>query len=87
MIGDAAHPVTYQRGQGLSHSITDAGRLVESLKDLTKSQRSAIETYEAEMKVRAGEEVRLSVMNTTMLHDWTKVLESPVMRVGLSKNK
>ncbi|PVH79821.1 FAD/NAD(P)-binding domain-containing protein [Cadophora sp. DSE1049] len=87
LTGDAAHPMTYQRGQGLNHSITDAGRLVESLTTAAQSQFSAIKEYEAEMKARAGEEVRLSVMNTTMLHDWTKVLESPVMRAGLSKNK
>ncbi|KAL5319372.1 hypothetical protein ACEPPN_012423 [Leptodophora sp. 'Broadleaf-Isolate-01'] len=31
LTGDAAHPTTYQRGKGLNHSITDAGRLVESL--------------------------------------------------------
>jgi hypothetical protein len=37
------------------------------------------------MKARAGDEVRISVMNTTMLHDWAKVLESPVMKAGLSK--
>ncbi|KAH7310064.1 hypothetical protein BKA65DRAFT_169434 [Rhexocercosporidium sp. MPI-PUGE-AT-0058] len=87
LTGDAAHPMTYQRGQGLNHSITDAGRLVGSLTSAALSQASAIEKYEAEMKARAGEEVRLSVMNTTMLHNWTKVLESPVMRSGLSKNR
>ena len=35
------------------------------------------------MKERAGEEVRVSVMNTTMLHDWNKVMESPVFKAGL----
>jgi hypothetical protein len=39
--------------------------------------------YEEEMKKRAGEEVRLSVLNTTMLHDWAKVIESPVFKAGL----
>jgi hypothetical protein len=49
------------------------------------NQKSAIEKYEAEMKARAREEVRISVMNTTMLHDWEKVMKSPVMTAGLKK--
>jgi hypothetical protein len=70
----------------LNHSITDAGKLVDVLtSDESISQVTAIEKYEAEMMARAGEEVRLSVMNTAMLHDWAKVLESPVMKAGLSK--
>jgi len=73
-----------ERGQGLNHSISDAGRLVEIFSS-EANQTYAIETYEAEMKARAGEEVRVSVMNTTMLHDWAKVLESPVMKAGLKQ--
>ncbi|CZR60097.1 related to monooxygenase [Phialocephala subalpina] len=86
LAGDAAHPMTYQRGQGLNHSITDAGKLVDAITKET-SLAAAIEKYEAEMKERAGEEVRLSVLNTTMLHDWAKVMESPVFKAGLQKNK
>jgi hypothetical protein len=65
--------------------MADAGKLVTVLKAETLDQASAIAQYEEEMKARAGEEVQLSVTNTTMLHDWTKVLESPVMRAGLNK--
>ena len=74
-----------ERGQGLNHSIADAGKLVELLQT-TDSQVSAINQYEEEMKARAGEEVHLSVVNTAMLHDWDKVSQSPVMRVGIAKN-
>ena len=70
----------------MNHSISDAGRLVECLK-ADSNQASAIEKYETEMKTRAGEEVRLSVMNTSMLHDWAKVLDSPVFKAGLNKGK
>ncbi|KAE9374268.1 FAD/NAD(P)-binding domain-containing protein [Stipitochalara longipes BDJ] len=84
LAGDAAHPMTYQRGQGLNHSITDAGKLVGLLSS-EPDQKSAIEKYEDEMKARAGEEVRISVMNTAMLHDWEKVMKSPLMRAGLKK--
>ncbi|KAA8563643.1 hypothetical protein EYC84_011666 [Monilinia fructicola] len=84
LAGDAAHPMTYQRGQGFNHSIADAGKLVESLKTYVQ-QSSAISNYEEEMTTRAGEEVNLSVINTTMLHDWSKVIESPVFKKALTK--
>ncbi|ESZ97152.1 hypothetical protein SBOR_2465 [Sclerotinia borealis F-4128] len=84
LAGDAAHPMTYQRGQGLNHSITDAGNLVEFLK-MDTHQSSAIDNYEEEMINRAGEEVHLSIINTTMLHDWSKVIESPVFKSALTK--
>jgi hypothetical protein len=51
------------------------------------SVASAIENYEVEMKARAGEEVRLGVINTTMLHSWAKVLDSPLFRAGLTRPK
>lgn len=78
--------IKVERGQGLNHSITDAGKLVELLKT-SVDQATAVEAFETEMKARAGEEVRLSEINTTMLHDWTKVQESPVFKAGLSKGK
>lgn len=73
-----------ERGQGLNHSISDAGKLVTLLAS-EPEQKSAIEKYEDEMKARAGEEVRISVMNTAMLHDWEKVMKSPLMQAGLKK--
>jgi hypothetical protein len=38
------------------------------------------------MKTRAGEEVRVSLVNTIMLHDWEKVMKSPGMTAGLKKD-
>ncbi|KAL3425861.1 hypothetical protein PVAG01_02652 [Phlyctema vagabunda] len=83
LAGDAAHPMTFQRGQGLNHAIADCGELVKNFTMLGASQEQAIGTYEDSMKERAGEEVRSSVLNTTMLHDWQQVLNSPLMKHGL----
>ena len=71
-----------ERGQGLNHSVTDAGKLV-SLLPSEKNQKSAIENYENEMRDRAGEEVRVSLVKTTMLHGWEKVMKSLVMTAGM----
>ncbi|KAK2747151.1 hypothetical protein FQN57_002408 [Myotisia sp. PD_48] len=86
LAGDAAHAMTYQRGQGLNHSVTDARNIVATIRDVIAgkgSQADAIVGYEEEMIVRAGEEVRLSNLNTEMLHDWERVLASPVLTSGM----
>lgn len=90
LAGDSAHTMTYQRGQGLNHSLTDAAGLCEAIKKFNSkmsTQGAAISSYEEEMIHRAGGEVRLSTTNTEMLHDWQKVLQSPLMKAGLKQNK
>ncbi|GKZ20517.1 hypothetical protein AbraIFM66951_005841 [Aspergillus brasiliensis] len=89
LAGDAAHAMTYQRGQGLNHSITDAANLVEAVRRIVSgeaTQAGAIKEYEDEMIARAGSEVGLSTVNTAMLHDWHKVLQSPVMTSGMQRS-
>ena len=73
-----------ERGQELNRSMTDVGNLVEFLKT-DAHQSSAISKYEGEMTTRAGEEVYLSIINTAMLHDWSKVNDSPVFKNALTK--
>lgn len=89
VAGDAAHAMTYQRGQGLNHSVTDAAKLTEAAKAFVSgkvSQKEAVASYEEEMITRAGGEVRLSATNTEMLHDWAKVLQSPVLTSGMKSS-
>lgn len=91
LAGDAAHPMTFQRGQGLNHAVTDAAKLCKAITEIwsgapgheEEDRRRWIEEYEAEMIKRGSEEVRLGEMNTKMLHDWDKVLQSPVIQRGL----
>ncbi|OTA67370.1 FAD/NAD(P)-binding domain-containing protein [Hypoxylon sp. EC38] len=85
LVGDAAHAMTYQRGQGLNHSVDDVYKLFELLTNpKNRSQAELIKTYESEMRPRSGEEVRLSEMNTLMLHNWEKVQQSPLMKRGVA---
>lgn len=88
LAGDAAHTMTYQRGQGLNHSISDAGRLVATIQNIldgTQTQEDAVADYEKEMIARSGEEVRTSSKNTLMLHDWEKAIQSPLVTKGMRK--
>jgi hypothetical protein len=59
-------------------TITDAGRLVGFLTS-ESDQRSAVGKYDEEMKARAGERLRTSVMHTTMLHDCGKVMTTAAL--------
>lgn len=77
--------MTFQRGQGLNHGIADAAsltKLLAAVKDGSKSQEAAIEEYVDEMVPRAGEEVKMSIVNTEMLHDFEKMTNSPFFKKG-----
>lgn len=75
------------RGQGLNHALADVGQLFKLLTNNldSLSQEQIISDYETEMRTRGGEEVRLSQMNTFMLHDWDKVQQSPLIKKGMAR--
>ena len=90
LAGDAAHPMTFQRGQGLNHALKDSYELRKRIEGLWDSggfaaeQRvAAITAYEDEMRRRGGEEVRLSEANSVAMHDWEKVMQNPSMNKGM----
>jgi 2-polyprenyl-6-methoxyphenol hydroxylase-like FAD-dependent oxidoreductase len=87
LLGDACHPMTYQRGQGLNHSITDAGKLRDALVEIDRGvdQKEAIDAFEDEMIKRGGTEVMDGIANTMLLHDWEKVKLSPLFTKGMGK--
>jgi 2-polyprenyl-6-methoxyphenol hydroxylase-like FAD-dependent oxidoreductase len=88
LIGDACHPMTYQRGQGLNHSVTDASQLRDALVMIHEGANhvSTISAFEDGMIRRGGTEVREGNANTMMLHDWAKVRQSPLFTKGMKKN-
>ncbi|KAF2464986.1 FAD/NAD(P)-binding domain-containing protein [Lindgomyces ingoldianus] len=88
MVGDAVHPMTYQRGQGLNHSITDAGKLRDTIVRINEGgdRKQLVTEFEEEMIARGGDEVRTGTANTILLHNWEKVMQSPFFQKGLKKN-
>ena len=87
--------MTFQRGQGLNHAITDAVKLCGAISGMwlpeegfaTNERAVTIDAYETEMIARGGEEVRLSATNTGMLHNWEQVMKSPLSKSGLKQSK
>jgi 2-polyprenyl-6-methoxyphenol hydroxylase-like FAD-dependent oxidoreductase len=87
MVGDAVHPMTYQRGQGLNHSVTDAGKLREAVVKIREGadRKETIAAFEEEVIARGGGEVRDGTANTKLLHDWEKVQQSPFFTKGMNR--
>ncbi|KAL8836738.1 MAG: hypothetical protein Q9170_002802 [Blastenia crenularia] len=86
LAGDAAHPMTYHRGQGLNNAIVDAAFLCRALNEHcfnSKSIEAALAVYEKEMQARGRAAVISSGENSLMVHDWEKLKQSPVFTMGL----
>ncbi|KAI9692708.1 MAG: hypothetical protein M1820_009413 [Bogoriella megaspora] len=90
LVGDAAHPMPPYRGQGLNHCITDVYNLMEQIKQASYGEiawNDAISAYEEELVQRGSEETKCSIENGIMLHDWDKVLRSPLLNAGFRPMK
>ncbi|TFK51125.1 FAD/NAD(P)-binding domain-containing protein, partial [Heliocybe sulcata] len=88
--GDAAHAMTFHRGQGLNHAINDAWCYVTRFKEYVKGRKSlaeAMNEYDHELREWGREEVRASLQNTQMLHSWEECHNSPLFTRGLAKKQ
>ncbi|KAF2158985.1 hypothetical protein M409DRAFT_71333 [Zasmidium cellare ATCC 36951] len=90
IAGDAAHPMTFQRGQGLNHALKDSLELCKAVQKYwndgavsVQDRKEALDAYEEEMIQRGGEEVRLSEGNSKTMHNFEKVMESATVKAGM----
>jgi 2-polyprenyl-6-methoxyphenol hydroxylase-like FAD-dependent oxidoreductase len=85
LAGDAAHAMTFHRGQGLNNCIRDAKELVTRIVSCSQGvedQANAVHEYEAEMLDRGAAEVQKSMEQTLKCHNWETFQDSPVMKIG-----
>ncbi|TFK46524.1 FAD/NAD(P)-binding domain-containing protein [Heliocybe sulcata] len=88
LAGDAAHPMTYHRGQGLNHAVNDSWTFVERMKEIVQRQKTLAESiseYDAECRERGGKEVLASLRNTEVVHSWTRLKESDLFNRAFAK--
>ncbi|KAF2853219.1 FAD/NAD(P)-binding domain-containing protein [Plenodomus tracheiphilus IPT5] len=86
LCGDAAHAMTFHRGQGANNAFYSAHCLVEALKSVhagTASLRDAVRTYEESLWVRGAHEVQLSKEQTFNTHSGLEnFVHGPAMKLG-----
>ncbi|KAF2830836.1 FAD/NAD(P)-binding domain-containing protein [Ophiobolus disseminans] len=86
LCGDAAHAMTFHRGQGANNAFYSAHCLVEALKSVhsgTASLKDAITAYDKSIWKRGANEVQISKAQTFFTHDGLeKFINSPVMKLG-----
>ncbi|KAJ4989714.1 hypothetical protein SVAN01_04744 [Stagonosporopsis vannaccii] len=85
LCGDAAHAMTFHRGQGANNAFFSAHSLVEALKsvkDGTATLKEAITSYDENILKRGANEVQISKAQSFFTHDWPNFINSPVMTLG-----
>jgi 2-polyprenyl-6-methoxyphenol hydroxylase-like FAD-dependent oxidoreductase len=81
LAGDAAHAMTFHRGQGLNNCIRDAKELVSKIDKYVNGEcelQDAIDVYEKEMQDRGSAEVKTSMEQSLKCHNWETFQHSPV---------
>ncbi|RYP19110.1 hypothetical protein DL765_003526 [Monosporascus sp. GIB2] len=85
LVGDAAHPMTFHRGQGLNNAIHDVASLSKNLREGGLS-REAVSAYEREMWQRGKEAVVSSNQNSMDTHNWDTLMQSALLRAGAKQD-
>lgn len=89
LAGDAAHPMTPHRGQGLNNAILDCHQFVKQVEAMRERSpqalREAVVRYEEEMWPRGKEAVMSSLENSLMVHDWETLMQSPLVKEGVKQ--
>jgi 2-polyprenyl-6-methoxyphenol hydroxylase-like FAD-dependent oxidoreductase len=86
LCGDAAHPMTPHRGQGLNNALQDAANFVSAMKDVVgngRGLREAVDSYDKEVLERGTTEMGISLKQTLSIHNWETMMQSPLVKMGL----
>ncbi|EXJ93401.1 hypothetical protein A1O1_01793 [Capronia coronata CBS 617.96] len=86
LAGDAAHSMTFHRGQGANNAVCDSERFVRAMLkvksgDMTLAE--AVAEYDQDVITRGKQEVEVSRVQTEAFHDYDNFLNSPIMKHGI----
>jgi 2-polyprenyl-6-methoxyphenol hydroxylase-like FAD-dependent oxidoreductase len=85
LAGDAAHSMTFHRGQGGNLAIKDADEFVKRMVEVQEGRRSlkaAMDEYDRGV-VERGQEVEISKQQAAAFHDYANFDSSPVFKMGI----
>lgn len=85
LAGDAAHPLTPYRGQGLNNAVQDASNFVSAIKQVATGLaelREALVAYGDEVRARASAEAAASYRAVYSAHHFEALMESPLVKLG-----
>ncbi|KAF2801040.1 FAD/NAD(P)-binding domain-containing protein [Melanomma pulvis-pyrius CBS 109.77] len=84
LCGDAAHSMTFHRGQGANNAFYDSYCFVEAMKAVKAGTplNQAVSEYDEMILKRGIEEVQISKSQTFFTHDWENFVNSPVIKLG-----
>ncbi|KAH7564415.1 hypothetical protein BM1_01462 [Bipolaris maydis] len=86
LCGDAAHAMTFHRGQGANNAFYSAHCLVEAIKSVqsgSATPQDAITAYDENIWNRGANEVQISKAQSFFTHDGLdNFINSPVMKLG-----
>jgi 2-polyprenyl-6-methoxyphenol hydroxylase-like FAD-dependent oxidoreductase len=87
LCGDAAHPMTPHRGQGLNNALQDASNFVAAMKRIVggEGMQKVVDEYDKEMLERGTAEMGVSLKQTLFIHNWETLMQSPMVKVGMRK--
>lgn len=85
LCGDAAHPMTPHRGQGLNNALQDASNFVAAMKEVVggKWRQDAVDAYDKEVLERGTTEMGISLKQTLFIHNWETMMQSPMVKMGM----
>ncbi|KAK7728370.1 hypothetical protein SLS63_006599 [Diaporthe eres] len=88
--GDAAHPMTPHRGQGLNNALQDSSNFVAAMIHVDKGEKTladAIDAYDNEVLERGMLEMEISLKQTMFIHNWDTLMQSPMVKMGMHQAK
>jgi 2-polyprenyl-6-methoxyphenol hydroxylase-like FAD-dependent oxidoreductase len=85
LCGDAAHPMTPHRGQGLNNALQDSANFVAAMQKVRDGQglKEVVDEYDKEVLERGTAEMGVSLKQTLFIHNWETVMESPMVKMGM----
>ncbi|KAF2788432.1 FAD/NAD(P)-binding domain-containing protein [Melanomma pulvis-pyrius CBS 109.77] len=90
LCGDAAHPMTPHRGQGLNNALQDASNFVAAVVEAASGARTleeAVDAYDGEVLERGTLEMNISLKQTMFIHNWETLMQSPMVKMGMHQAK